>query len=190
MALILAGLVFWLFRDTPVVRAVRDEVGMRNVESYAADIRFAAAESNVDPNLIAGVMYAESSGLAGSVSSAGALGLMQLGLPAAHDAARKLDLPTPTREDLLEDTSLNIRLGARHLAWLIRHEGNNLERVLIAYNAGRTKLRRWISPAGSYEAWRAERIAAGNSQVMAYAHKVLETKAEFERRGTIVAPER
>lgn len=186
LAAVLIVLSTLVFKDGKVVRAVKDEVGMRNVVSYAADIRFAASESGVDPNLIAGVMYAESSGLPQSVSSAGALGLMQLSLAAAHDAARKLDLPTPSREDLLEDPSLNIRLGARHIAWLLKHEGSDLERVLVAYNAGRTKLRRWLDAAGGWDAWRAERMAAGNSDVLAYAHKVLAARDEFERRGAIV----
>ena len=189
LAVVLVALATFLFEDTKVVRAVKDEVGMRNVTSYAADIRFAASESGVDPNLIAGVMYSESSGLPRSISSAGALGLMQLSLAAAHDAARKLDLPTPTRDDLLDDPSLNIRLGARHIAWLLKHEGANLERVLGAYNAGRTKLRRWIDAAGGWDAWRAERMAAGNSDVMAYAHKVLAARDEFARRGSIVSSE-
>lgn len=167
------------------MRAVKDAVGLRLVEGHAADIRFAAAESGVDPFLIAGVMYAESSGRKDVVSSAGALGLMQLSHDSAKDAARKLGLPEPTKEALLEDASLNIRLGARHLAWLLEYEGPDLERVLAAYNAGRTKVHRWIKAAGSFQAWRDERVASGDSQIMAYAFKILDAMEEFERRGVI-----
>ena len=183
--LVVAGVVWFATHDRSVVRAVKDAVGLRLVEGYAADIRFAAAESGVDPHLIAGVMYAESSGRKDVVSSAGALGLMQLSHDSAKDAARKLDLPEPTREALLEDASLNIRLGARHLAWLLEYEGPDLERVLAAYNAGRTKVRRWIDRAGSFRAWRDERVASGESQIMAYVFKILAAMEEFEKRGVI-----
>ena len=186
IALVLIG--WFVQRDgKKLVRAAIDEVGMRNVEGFAADIRFAADESNVDPLLIAGVMYSESSGIPSAVSSANARGLMQLAMGSAQDAARKLGLPKPDAEDLLNDPSLNIRLGARHLAWLIKYEGEDLERVLACYNAGRTKVRRWIDEAGSWKAWRDERVGSGESQIFAYAHKVIDAMDEFERRGVILA---
>lgn len=172
-------------REESVVRALKDTLGMRNVEGYAADIRFAAAESQVDPLLIAAVMYAESSGIKDSISSANARGLMQLSLGSAKDAARKLGLPEPTREDLIQDASLNIRLGARHLAWLLEYEGPDLGRVLAAYNAGRTKVHRWADEFGSYEAWRDNRIASGDSPIMTYVFKILAAMEEFGRRGKI-----
>ena len=91
---LLASVIAWaMMGEEDVVRAIKDKVGVRNVEGYAADIRFAASESQVDPLLIAGVMYAESSGIKGSISSANARGLMQLSLGSAQDAARKLGLP-------------------------------------------------------------------------------------------------
>ncbi len=184
---LLASVIAWtMMGEEDVVRAIKDKVGMRNVEGYAADIRFAASESQVDPLLIAAVMYAESSGIKGSISSADARGLMQLSLGSAQDAARKLGLPEPTREDLIEDASLNIRLGANHLAWLIENDGPDLERVLAAYNAGRTKVRRWVRKAGSWQAWRDERVDSGTSQVMAYVFKILAAMEEFEVRGNIV----
>ncbi|MEM7518944.1 MAG: transglycosylase SLT domain-containing protein, partial [Planctomycetota bacterium] len=127
----------------------------------------------------------ESRGKVGAVSSASALGLMQLADSSASDAARKLGLPRPTRDQLLTDGALNVRLGANHVAWLLEHEGSNLERVLVAYNAGRTKLRRWIAEAGSWKAWRKERDAAGDSSVLAYARNVLAARDELRRRGRL-----
>ena len=81
------------------------------------------------------------------------------------------------------------RLGARHLAWLIRHEGEDLERVLVCYNAGRTKVRRWADEAGSWKAWRDERVGSGNSEIFTYVFKVLDAMEEFERRGKILSAE-
>jgi len=152
-------------------------------------LRAAAAESGVDANLLAGIMFVESGGEVDAVSRVGALGLFQLMETSASDAARKLGLPRPTREELLSDAALNTRLAAVHVAWLIEHEGPDLERVLVAYNAGRTKLLRWIRADGSFDAWRARQAREGDSAVLAYARKVLDLRERFARRGKIVASE-
>lgn len=171
-----------------VARDLWSLVSVRRVESHAAEIRVAAAESGVDPCLLAAVMYAESRGQVDAVSSRGALGPFQLMPSAAGDAAAKLGLSVPTREDLLSDALLGARLAASHLAWLIRHEGPDAERVLVAYNAGRTKLRRWVEAEGSYESWRRARLDAGGSGTLAYARGVLEMRDRFRERGEIAPP--
>ncbi len=175
-----------LLREAPeVARQVWSYVGVRRVEGHAAELRAAAAESGVDPCLLAAVMYSESKGRIDAVSNRGALGAFQLMPSAAADAAKKLGLPEPTREDLLSDSELGARLCAAHLAWLLRQEGPNLERVLVAYNAGRGKLRRWVDAEGSYEAWRAERVRDGGAGTLAYARGVLSMKERFQERGEI-----
>jgi soluble lytic murein transglycosylase-like protein len=171
-----------------VARDIWSLVGVRRVEGHAAEIRAAAAESGVDPCLLAAVMYAESRGQIDAVSSSGALGPFQLMPSAAGDAARKLGLPEPTKEDLLSDALLGARLSASHIAWLIRHEGPDAERVLVAYNAGRTKLKRWIDAEGGYEAWRRSRLEQGGSGTLAYARTVLEMRDRFRQRGEIAPP--
>ena len=171
-----------------VARGAWNFVGLHRVERHAPALRAAAAESGVDANLLAAVMFVESGGRVDALSSAGAMGLLQLMDSSAGDAARKLGLPKPTAEELLSDAELNTRLGAVHLAWLIQHEGPDLERVLVAYNAGRTKVMRWIRRDGSYEAWRARQVRDGDSQVLAYARRVLALKDQFAERGKVVAP--
>jgi soluble lytic murein transglycosylase len=191
IAVLLLGLVTLVLfpdfrkRGPEVAREIWSLVGVRRVEGYAPEIRAAAAESAVDPCLLAGVMYAESHGRADVVSSRGALGAFQLMPSAAGDAARKLRLPEPTREALLSDVLLGARLAANHLAWLIEHEGTDIERVLVAYNAGRTKLRRWIDAEGSYEAWRETRLREGGSGTLAYARGVISMRDRFRERGEI-----
>ncbi|HVF38610.1 MAG TPA: transglycosylase SLT domain-containing protein, partial [Gemmatimonadaceae bacterium] len=44
--------------------------------------------------------------------------------------------------------AINIRLGTRHLSTLIRRSGQ-IERVLAAYNAGESRVARWIRKAGA-----------------------------------------
>jgi soluble lytic murein transglycosylase len=189
LALLLVALAFLLFEGAvhgpKVVRQVWSEVGVRRVEGHAAIVRQAAAESRVDPCLLAGIMYVESRGRVDAVSKADALGLFQLKVAAASDAAKRLELPAPAREDLLTDPLLNARLAASHVAWLYRHEGPDLERVLVAYNAGRGKLKQLISDAGSFDAWRAQRDRDGRSETLAYARDVLRFTERFRERGVI-----
>jgi len=166
---------------------VRSRSHVQRVESHAAAIRAAALESRVDPNLLAAIMLAESGGQVDAVSSAGALGLYQLMLPTAVEQARGLGLGDPTRDDLLSDGRLNARLAASYIAWLERRFDGALEPMLVAYNAGPNRLARWIRDAGGYSAWRAERDAAGNSDVLRYAAKVEHWRDVFLERG-VIAP--
>jgi len=165
-------------------RIAADPVLLARVEGHREVILAAAEEQGLDPNLIAGIVAAESSGHVDAVSRVGAMGLMQLMPSAAGDAAKKLKLPEPTREQLLTDAALNVRLGARHFAWTLKHEERDVERALVAYNAGRGRLAGWIREAGSYTAWRAEREAAGDSSVLAYARKVQAYAESFKKRGS------
>jgi soluble lytic murein transglycosylase-like protein len=168
-----------------VVRGAWSQLGVRRVEQHVDVIRIAAAESNLDPNLMGAIMYAESRGRVDAVSRVGALGLFQLMESSAGDSARRLGLEKPTREQLLTDATLNARLAASHLAWLIEHEGPDLEAVLVAYNAGRAKLHSWVRKHGSYEAWREKQERDGDSQVLAYARHVLGVRDHFAERGQL-----
>ncbi len=158
--------------DKPLRRWWSERQGCERVEGHAPLIRAAAVENGLDPNLLAGVMMVESRGNLGAESPAGALGLFQLMLPTAVEHAELLGLPAPSRVQLLSDARLNSRLGAHYLAWLFPRFDGDVERVLIAYNAGPGRLKRWIAEAGSYAAWRAARDAAGNSLLPANARDV------------------
>lgn len=189
VVLLIVAFAFLVFEGVvhgpKVARQVLSEVGVRRVEEHAEIVRAAASESRVDPCLLAGIMYVESRGRVDAVSSADALGLFQLKVAAAGDSAKRLKLPAPTREELLSDGRLNARLAASHVAWLYRHEGPDLERVLVAYNAGRGKLRQLISDAGSFDAWRAQRDRDGRSETLQYARDVLRFADKFRERGVI-----
>lgn len=186
VVVVLGVLTFAALRPAKdVVRGAWSEVGLRRVESHAEAIHTAARESGVDPYLLAAIMYSESRGQVDAVSSVGALGLYQLMESAAGDSARRLGIETPTPDELLSDATLNARLGASHLAWLIEHEGPDLEPVLVAYNAGRTKLHRWVRKHGSYEAWVRKQEKDGDSQVLTYARHVLGVRERFVDRGNL-----
>lgn len=184
-----AALAVWLYgRRGSVEEVVRTAVvrsHLPRVESHAAWIVAAANESRVDPHLLAAMMLSESGGRVDAVSRAEALGLFQLMLPTAKEHARRMRLPEPSREELLEDGLLNTRLAAHYVRWLERRYDGHLEKMLIAYNAGPGRLERWIREAGGYHAWRAERDAAGDSGVLRYAAKVARYREVFAERGHI-----
>ena len=169
----------------PVLAEVRWRTNVERVESHAEAIRAAAAEFGHDPFLLAGLMFAESGGDPGAVSSAEALGLLQLRLPTAVERAEKLGLPAPTRDDLLEDPELNVRLGAAYLRWLLEYCDGDLERSLVSYNAGPGKVNRWSREAGSWKAWRDERDLSGKSGVLRYAREVVSYAERFRARGKL-----
>ena len=193
LALLILGLILLVGALSGAPRSlavtINDRLGIRQVEGHLEKIEDAARESSVEPALIGAVMFAESRGRGGQTSHAGALGLMQLIPAAASDAARRLELPEPSEEEVRDDDVLNVRLGASHLRWLLDHRGEwTLEQVLVAYNAGRTRLFRWIEKSGSYAAWRSaelKREASGekSSGALRYALEVLEVRRLLLERG-------
>ncbi|HKE00634.1 MAG TPA: transglycosylase SLT domain-containing protein, partial [Planctomycetota bacterium] len=69
---------------------LRSISGVRAVEALRPLAAAAAARSSLDPNVLLAVVVLESGGDPAARSAAGAIGLAQLKLPAAADAARRL----------------------------------------------------------------------------------------------------
>ena len=95
-------------------------------EVIERSIQQAAARYNLSPDLIRGVIRAESNFQAQAVSSAGAQGLMQL-MP---ETAGDLGVTKPF------DIQQNIDGGSRYLRQMLDRFGGNLKLALAAYNAG------------------------------------------------------
>ncbi len=112
---------------------------------FARYIEAAAAEFNLDVNLLYAIMETESSFNPFAVSRTGALGLMQI-MPerAGRDAIKVLtgERRTPSYAELF-DPQTNIRLGAAYLALLSEHYMKEITdpyskemAVIAAYNGG------------------------------------------------------
>lgn len=97
---------------------------------------------NVNPDLAAAVLEAESSGRPRAVSSSGARGLMQLMPATAAAMAAELGLPEPSGNDLF-DPELNVRLGVYYLSTLRARFDDEREFVIAAYHAGPTRVDAW-----------------------------------------------
>jgi peptidoglycan lytic transglycosylase len=108
---------------------------------YEQIVRGHAQNYDLDPALLAAVIYQESKFKASARSSSGAIGLMQL-LP---DTARGIAVHTggtAFRVDDLYNPEINVRYGAWYLRHLLQKYGD--ERIaLAAYNAGQDNVDRW-----------------------------------------------
>ena len=108
---------------------------------YKEIVRGHARNYNLDPALLAAVIYQESKFKPDAQSSSGAVGLMQL-LP---DTAKGIALHTGGSQFRVEDLynpEINVRYGAWYLRHLLRKYGD--ERLaLAAYNAGQNNVDRW-----------------------------------------------
>ena len=108
---------------------------------YSEYVRVHARENDLDPALLAAVIYQESKFDAGAQSASGAIGLMQLTPATAHGIAIRTGGSRFRTSDLL-DPEINIRYGAWYLANLSRKYGDE-RLVLAAYNAGQGNVDRW-----------------------------------------------
>jgi tetratricopeptide (TPR) repeat protein len=98
-----------------------------------------ASANNLDPNYVYAVIKAESNFSHTAVSSAGAVGLMQLMPATAADIARGLKID---RYDL-KNPCTSIQFGSRYLGWLMRFFNNNISLAIGGYNAGPGNIVKW-----------------------------------------------
>lgn len=116
------------------------------LQHEAVIARYARA-NDVSPYLVAAVINAESGFREGVVSSAGAVGLMQVKPSTAQSVARTAGIPGPVTADTLSDPSVNIRIGIAYLAELIARYDGDVPLALAAYNAGLGNADRWAAQA-------------------------------------------
>lgn len=101
--------------------------------------------TGLDANWIRSLIRQESSFRPEVKSPANAMGVMQL-LPATgQEIARDLKVKEFTSPDSLLIPEINIKLGSVYLSRLLRGFSGNMPLALAAYNAGPTRLRRWLS---------------------------------------------
>lgn len=99
---------------------------------YRDSIKKYSIERNLHPNFVAAVIFTESRFHKDSVSSAGAVGLMQLMPATAGGIAAELGEPMGN----LRDPGTNIKYGTYYLRELMDKFDGNTEIVSAAYNAG------------------------------------------------------
>ena len=137
--------------------------------AYEHVIRGHARNYDLDPALLAAVIYRESKFDPDARSRSGAIGLMQL-LP---DTAKGIALHTGGRRFVvadLYDPEINVRYGAFYLRRLLR-KYDDARLALAAYNAGQRNVDRWLA--------RDERIAFPETRH--YVEEVVELRDVYAR---------
>jgi soluble lytic murein transglycosylase len=132
--------------------------------SYEQIVRGHARNYDLDPALLAAVIYRESKFDAGARSSSGAIGLMQL-LP---ETAKGIALHTGGSRFVVSDLynpEINVRYGAFYLRRLLTKYGDT-KLALAAYNAGQANV----------DSWRAEGKGIVFPETREYVDSVLETR--------------
>lgn len=106
-----------------------------------------ASKYTVDPLLVKALIWRESRFLPRSKGAAGEIGLMQIKMAVVKDWAKAKGKEIPNEEEVF-DPYLNIEIGTWHLSRALKNwEGNPdcYALALCEYNAGRTRLLRWIA---------------------------------------------
>lgn len=169
--LVLVGLVAAIVVAAVVVWRTQPEIVDRAVYPlrYEHIVRGHAANYELDPALLAAVIYAESKFDPRARSRAGAIGLMQL-LP---DTARGIAQRTGGKRFVLRDLydpEINVRYGAWYLRHLLRRY-EDVPTALAAYHAGLGNVDRWRSRGGG----------VAFPETRAYVEKVVRMRGVYRR---------
>ncbi len=117
-------------------------------------IRQQAAAKNLDPALIAAVIFEESR-FRDQTSHAGARGLMQITPETAAFIARDSGGTAFVQGDLATP-QVNISYGTYYMRYLLRRYDGNVTLAVAAYNAGETNVNKWVARAGGPDSFDAE----------------------------------
>jgi peptidoglycan lytic transglycosylase len=101
----------------------------------------------VEPALVYSIVRQESWFNPKTVSSANALGLMQVTPPAGRYIAKKFNA-TFDQKRLLTDMPYNVQFGAAELGDLLKDYRGSYIMTFAGYNAGRGRVREWIGKYG------------------------------------------
>jgi soluble lytic murein transglycosylase len=144
---------------------------------FAEIVGPAAAEAGIPEALAYAIMREESAFEPRVVSSAQAVGLMQLILPTAKRMARPLGLPHDIES--LKKPQVNIPLGCRYLGQLRKQFPDNVLLSIPGYNAGPGAPKKWLTERAGYDfdVW-VERIPYDETQK--YTKRVIGSMAAYE----------
>jgi len=97
----------------------------------------------LEPELIWAVIREESHFRPDAVSSAGALGLMQIMPPTGKDIAARLGLSI-TEDDLL-NPEISVRFGSFYVRSMLNMFEGDIDKALAAYNGGAGNVKKWMT---------------------------------------------
>lgn len=142
---------------------LREMIFFWRYDRYDDLIRQASERYGVAPELIKAVIWRESQFQPRKVGSQGERGLMQITEKAAVDWARAEKIQTFVPTDLF-DPKVNIEAGTWYLGRALKRWSSKDDPVpfaLAEYNAGLTRVQRWVQGSG-----RGETAGAGDLQAV------------------------
>lgn len=147
--------------------------------AYEEQVTETAERYGLPPSLIFGVIRTESHFRAGAVSSAGAVGLMQITEPTLEWVLmRRGAAGSLTLEDL-SDPAVNVDVGG-HVLLLLKELFEDEDTVLAAYNAGLGRVRGWLQD----ERYSADGVTLHTipfAETAGYVEKVREAQKMYQK---------
>ena len=146
--------------------------------TYAPEIRAAAAEFSLDPAYVASVVLAESSFDAEAVSSAGAIGLMQIMPDTGEWIAGKLE-DEPFDVQRLYQPEVNLRYGCWYLRFLLDRYDGDMYTASTAYHQGQGRVDQWLEdPQYSQDGRTLTAISSAVTDT--YVNRIMESYANYQ----------
>lgn len=143
-------------------------------EEYRSMIADSAQWHRVNPYLVAAIIQGESRWRSDAVSSAGAVGLMQLLPSTAADMDHAVAAHFASSAGKLTDPATNIEFGTAYFRFLVERY-NEIEPALAAYNAGMRNADEWVAKGGDI------RDAIEFPETRHYVLRVMRAKNAYER---------
>jgi soluble lytic murein transglycosylase len=109
--------------------------------------RYSPIGPDIDSAMLFAIIRQESAFNPSDLSSANAMGLMQVTPVAARDTCKRFSCTFDVKR-LKNDTRYNLQLGAAELGGVMKDYRGNYILAFAAYNVGRGRVREWIERFG------------------------------------------
>ena len=146
---------------------------------YREEINFYSNKYNLDPKMVAAVIYVESRFKPEAISPKGATGLMQIMPETAKWAAPQISIEHFSEEMLLEP-AYNIHLGTWYLSTLLNQFEDSMPAALAAYNGGRNRVKRWLNE-GTWDGDLETADSIPINETREYVERVFKAHSHYER---------
>ncbi|MBR2743423.1 MAG: lytic transglycosylase domain-containing protein [Clostridia bacterium] len=136
---IVIGVLLFAFREQNIITKIEEQSYPLDYQEY---VMKAAEKYSLDPALIFAIIHTESKFDPNAVSSANAMGLMQI-TKDTYFFVNEKDGRGDLAVERLFDPEVNIDTGSYFIKWLIDDFGD-VDTAIAAYNAGRGSVKKWL----------------------------------------------